>query len=126
MVKRSSYCGDIFNGDFHGSMNTVAPAYGNCTCDCHRTPGVHHITACCWPGKDEEEQRCLRNAKLKSMLLEHFRTGMYRWYPTEVAYTIRQNFPDKELEPIWKFFAKSKECLYYRDEIVEIIKERLK
>ena len=26
-------------------------AYGGCTCDCHRGPGVKHVMACCYPGK---------------------------------------------------------------------------
>lgn len=31
------------------------PAYGDCTCDCHRSPGVSHIVACCYPGSPEPD-----------------------------------------------------------------------
>jgi hypothetical protein len=28
----------------------LPPAYGGCTCSCHRVPGIMHIAACCHPG----------------------------------------------------------------------------
>lgn len=30
--------------------NDCPPAYGGCTCSCHRVPGIMHMTACCRPG----------------------------------------------------------------------------
>lgn len=27
------------------------PAYGGCTCACHRQPGIMHFAPCCWPSK---------------------------------------------------------------------------
>jgi hypothetical protein len=30
-------------------------AFGGCTCDCHRIPGVLHVMACCYPARVCEE-----------------------------------------------------------------------
>jgi len=29
----------------------LPPAYGGCTCSCHRVLGIVHIAPCCHPGK---------------------------------------------------------------------------
>jgi hypothetical protein len=31
------------------------PAYDGCTCSCHRSPGMLHVTACCRPSKGDLE-----------------------------------------------------------------------
>lgn len=30
------------------------PAYGDCSCSCHRIPGVYHCMSCCWPEMDHK------------------------------------------------------------------------
>jgi hypothetical protein len=30
----------------------LPPAYGGCTCDCHRWPNIFHCMPCCYPGKE--------------------------------------------------------------------------
>ena len=35
-------------------FNRLPPAYDGCTCSCHRTPGVMHVMACCWPKFDPQ------------------------------------------------------------------------
>lgn len=34
-------------------LRSSNPAYGGCTCACHRSPGMMHFVACCHPGPDD-------------------------------------------------------------------------
>lgn len=30
------------------------PAYGGCTCSCHRVPHTYHCMPCCYPGMNDD------------------------------------------------------------------------
>ena len=38
-----------------GPVGQLPPAYGGCTCSCHRNPGVVHVVACCFPSDERPE-----------------------------------------------------------------------
>jgi len=39
------------------------PAYGGCSCSCHRNSYVRHIIPCCYPSQDEALDELVKQAE---------------------------------------------------------------
>ena len=50
-VRAKTLLGEAIPGDLLSSREGLPPAYGGCTCSCHRRSGVMHVVPCCGPGR---------------------------------------------------------------------------
>jgi len=55
-------------------ISDLPPKFGDCTCDCHRFPGVSHIMACCGPWKET-----ITGEELKSRILDFKTITQSNW-----------------------------------------------
>ena len=44
----------VCNGNGEEFKPYIPKAYNDCTCDCHRQPGISHIASCCGPGMSHD------------------------------------------------------------------------
>lgn len=50
--RRAALEGDLEIG---AGRPSPSPSYNDCTCSCHRSPGMMHIVACCAPSEKDRE-----------------------------------------------------------------------